>query len=610
MGSTLLREHRAQHLGGILVIGIVCAGIYFNTLNAPFTFDDFPNLTYNRAIRIAQLDFDSLRTAAMSSRSHHRPVANASFALNYYFGGYDVRGYHLVNVFIHFGNGILVYALATMLFGLASRLPDQSKPVLREASVPAASLFAALIFTAHPLQTQSVTYVVQRMNSMAVAFYLLALLLYLLGRERPAAWKRWSLWSAGIASWLLALGSKEIAATLPVIVLLVEWFFHRDLSTSWLRRNPAVLVIAAALVALVAYVYLRASSLGYEHRDFTMGERILTQFRVVTFYVSLLLFPAPSRLNLIHEFTTSRSLLDPITTLASLVFLAGLAALAVAIARRHRLFSFCILWFFVNLAIESSFIGLEMVFEHRLYLPMVGFALAVSYLLFGLLSERRAAAVSIAALVVVALAGASYVRNEMWRDPVALWEDVLAKSPGDPRAHSNLAYLLFERGDIEPALEQFSIAARLDPKSRQVAFEAAKAFNNVATMRVQEGRFEEAIARYREALRYDPTLDAASNSLARLLATCGDERLRDPGESIRLSEASARETGFGDPLVLDTLAAGYAAAGRFDDAIRMAQRAIDLSARQGKHAQTAETRKHLALYRQNRPYVDPLLTRR
>jgi tetratricopeptide (TPR) repeat protein len=460
------------------------------------------------------------------------------------------------------------------------------------------------------VQIQSVTYVVQRMNSMAAAFYLLALLLYLAGRERRIAWKRWLLWSAGFASWLLALGSKQIAATLPVIVLLVEWFFHRDLSSRWLRRNVQYPLIAAVLLGIVAYAYLRSSSFGYEARDFTMGERILTQFRVVTYYVSLLLFPAPSRLNLVHEFATSRTLIEPISTLASLLFLAGLVALAVVLARRQRLLSFCILWFFVNLAIESSFIGLEMAFEHRLYLPAFGFSLAASYLLFGLLSARRTAAVSIAVLVVAALAGAAHFRNQVWRDPLTLWADVVAKSPGRARAHSNFANALFERGDVEQAVEQFEMAWRLDPDHRQISDNFARAHNNIGTMRVKEGRFAEAIAHYREALRIEPGLRETSNSLAWMLATCGDARLRDPAESIRLSEESARETAYRDPAILDVLAAGYAAAGRFEEAVRTAQRAMDLSAQRGEHVLTSEIRKRLSRYRRNRPYVDPFLKRR
>jgi Flp pilus assembly protein TadD len=598
-----------QHLGGVFAIGLVCIGIYFNTLNSPFVFDDLSNIKDNPAIRITQLDFDSLRAAGFESRSENRPVANVSFALNYYFGDYEVRSYRVVNVIIHFINGILVYALATIFFRLARRIPDQAKPAFANASIPAASLFAALIFTAHPLQIQSVTYVVQRMNSMAVAFYLLALLLYLMGRSRRIAWKRWLLWSVGSASWVLALGSKEIAATLPVIVLLVEWFFYRDLSPSWLRRNVGYPVIAAVLLALVAYVYLQGPSFGYGTRDFTMGERILTQFRVVTYYVSLLFFPAPSRLNLVHEFTTSRTLIEPISTLISLVFLAGLAALAVALARPQRLASFCITWFFVNLSIESSFIGLEMAFEHRLYLPSFGFSLVASYLLFGLLSERRVAAVSIAALVVVALAGTAHVRNRTWRDPATLWADVVAKSPGRVRARSNFASALFERGDFEQALEQFVKARQLDPDYRVVSDNHARALSNLGSMRVKEGRLEEAIVHYREALRISPNLHAISNRLAWMLATCGDHRLRDPDESIRLSEASAHATKFNDPSILDTLAAGYAAAGRFEEAIRTAKWAVGLHKQGGQHAGAAEIRKRLSLYRRNRAYVDPILNR-
>jgi Flp pilus assembly protein TadD len=150
----------------------------------------------------------------------------------------------------------------------------------------------------------------------------------------------------------------------------------------------------------------------------------------------------------------------------------------------------------------------------------------------------------------------------------------------------------------------------LDPDHQRVFDNFARAHNNVGSMRVKEGRFGEAIAHYREALQIDSSLRTTSNSLAWILATCGDHRLRDPGESIRLSEASARETGFRDPAILDALAAGYAAAGRFEEATRTAQRAMDLSAQREEHVQTSEIRKRLALYRQNRPYVDPILIRR
>ena len=172
-------------------------------------------------------------------------------------------------------------------------------------------------------------------------------------------------------------------------------------------------------------------------------------------------------------------------------------------------------------------------------------------------------------------------------------------------ARSNFANALFERGDVEQALEQFAEARRLDPDYRQVSDNFARAHNNVGNMRVKEGRFEEAIAHYREALRIDPELRATSNSLAWMLATCGDDRLRDPVESIRLSEASARETNFREPAVLDTLAAGYAAAGHFEEAIRTAERAVNLTAQRGHAGTGEEIRKRPWLYRRNRPDVDP-----
>ncbi len=159
---------------------------------------------------------------------------------------------------------------------------------------------AALIFVSHPIQTQAVTYIVQRMTSLCTLFYLAALLLYIYGRESASYRRRWILWTAGCVAWLLALGSKEIAATLPLVVWLYEWYFFRDLDGRWARQHAKFGLLAIGLLGLVAWAYLGSSPLerlmaGYERRDFTPGQRLLTQPRVVMFYVSLLAFPLPCR---------------------------------------------------------------------------------------------------------------------------------------------------------------------------------------------------------------------------------------------------------------------------------------------------------------------------
>jgi tetratricopeptide (TPR) repeat protein len=526
----------ARHLIGVLAICSVGILAYSNTLQVPFVFDDEQNIQTNAAIRLTEFDFAGLWAAAFESPGV-RPVASASFALNYLVGGYDVAGYHVLNLAIHLANGILVYLLALQILRQLDSLPGQKLPRVRGDPTSLMSLFAALIFVAHPLQTQAITYVVQRMTSLAVVFYLTSLLLYILGRARSGPWKRWALFGAAFASGVLALGSKQIAATLPVIVLLYEWYFPRDLSGPWFKKNSKVFAGLAVLLALIGFAYLAGhpSALSFENREFTASERVLTQFRVIIFYITLLLYPAPSRLSLTHFFPTSHSFLDPPTTILSLFAIVGLLVLAVRLARSQRLLSFCLLWFFIHLAIESSFVSLEMVYEHRLYLPMFGFALAVTYALAFPMAKHRAWAVALGAVVVASLGTATYLRNRVWQDPVTLWSDVVSKGPQDHRAQNNLGAALEKRGKADTAIHHFQAAVQIKPNY-------ARAHNNLGVALETQGEREEAIRHYREAVRIAPGYSEAHTNLALALETQGDHEaaLRHFSEALRLSPNYAK----------------------------------------------------------------------
>jgi Flp pilus assembly protein TadD len=512
------------HLIAILAICLLCIIIYSNTLNSSFVFDDFHNIKENPYIRLTDLDFDKLYDAGFKSPSSNRPVANISFAINYYFGKYDVTGYHIVNILIHLINGIIVYLLARIIFKQLSNVLKYRIPQSPNPPIPFMSLFAALLFTAHPLQTQSVTYIVQRMNSMAVMFYLLAFVLYIYGRLSRIRWKRWTLWAGCFVSWILALGSKQIAATLPFILLLYEWYFFQDLSKDWFKENLKYFLGLIVLSGLVALIYLGALPFdkilaSYTDRDFTIWERLLTQFRVLVFYLGLLLYPHPSRLNLLHHFTTSHSLFDPITTFFSLLIIVCLIGIAIYLARRQRLISFCILWFFIHLVIESSIVGLEMIFEHRLYLPMFGFALLVPYLLFHLfLLKQRSWALIISVSIIVSLGTATFLRNRIWHDRITLWSDVVSKSPQSHRAHYNLGSDLTRQGSHTEAIAHFSEALRLKP-------DYAKAHNNLGVALEAQGRVKEAIDHYSEALMIKPEFAEAHYNLG--VALEGQGRLKE-----------------------------------------------------------------------------------
>jgi hypothetical protein len=223
---------------------------------------------------------------------------------------------------------------------------------------------------------------------MAGMFYLLSLILYIKGR---LSFGRTRLFYFGgmVLSYLLGVFSKENVAILPLFVVLYEFYFFQNVDLSPKGRKILFSLVAGLLILgafgfiIWGQRYMNVIEEGYKFRTFTMSERVLTQFRVVLYYVTLLIYPHPSRLNLDYDFPISKTILDPPTTLISLLIIAGLIGYSIWTAKKRPILSFCILWYFGNLAIESSIFPLEMVFEHRLYLPAVG-----PFILFSLWAVR------------------------------------------------------------------------------------------------------------------------------------------------------------------------------------------------------------------------------
>ena len=372
-----------HHFIAVALIAVVALLAYSNTFHVPFQFDDQPNITQNPNIQIKSFSWDRLeRLVKNTYKESIRIFSFFTLALNYYFGELNVFGYHLVNFFIHVASGIFLYWFLILTFNLPS-LKEKYGSISYKVA-----LFSSLIFICHPIQTQSVTYIVQRMSSMAGMFYLLSLILYIKGRlsfGRP----RLFYFGGMVLSYLLGVFSKENAAILPLFVALYEFYFIQKLDLSP-RGKRVLFSLAGILLLLVALGvmilgqrYINVIIEGYQYRTFTMSERVLTQFRVVLYYLSLLLYPHPSRLNLDYDFPISKTILDPPTTLISILIVGGLIGYSIWTAKKRPMISFCILWYFGNLVIESSIFPLEMVFEHRLYLPSVG-----PIILFSLLMVR------------------------------------------------------------------------------------------------------------------------------------------------------------------------------------------------------------------------------
>ncbi len=496
-----------------LLFAAVVFLLYSNTFQSPFIFDDWYHIEANPHIRMTSVSWGALSQAAFDSPLHNRPVAYLTLGLNYYFHEYELFGYHLINILIHLSAAIFLY-----LFLQTTLCLEQAQQKLKYSDwLP---LAAALIWLVHPLQVQSVTYIIQRMNSLAAMFYILAMLLYVRARLAEGRGRQTCLFFGSMCAGVLALGSKENAASLPLFILLYEWFFFQDLSFSWLRKRILPLLGIGVFFVCVAILFLGLHPLSsiansFAGRDFTMMQRILTEFRVVLFYVSLLLFPSPGRLNIDHEFQLSFSLLDPITTIMSLGVLLALFGLAIVRARRERLLAFCVLWFLGNLVIESSVIGLEIIFEHRTYLPSMLAIFAV--VLLGnraMLGRWLKLSVAISALMFFSVW--TFQRNMVWQDEITLRRDAVAKSPAKPRAHAILANALERNHEYDEAALYYRKTLDLHPVN------AEEIHYNLGNVLMARREINEAVQHFSTAVNLNPDAALFRLNLAYALSLQGN----------------------------------------------------------------------------------------
>ncbi len=491
----------------LLVFFVIVFLIYSNTFRGPFIFDDWNNIRYNPNLRLTQLTLDNIKRASFEGVAPNRPVTNISFALNYYFHHHNIFGYRLVNILVHITAGIFLYFFTQVTLQIYPlTLLDRFQRLI--------PFFTALIWLVHPIQTQSVTYIVQRTNSLAAMFYILTFLLYVKARLARNRWIRWALFVGCLFSSILAFGSKEISATIPFFIVLYEWYFFQNLSLNWLRHHLPVFAGIFILFFILALTYLGFNPFDriladYKWRDFTLAERVLTQFRVVIYYISLLLFPHPSRLNLDHDFQLSHSFFEPVSTLVSAFLILCFVGLAICMAKKERLISFCILWFFGNLLIESSVIGLEIIFEHRTYLPFMFVSLMAVMLAFRYIKPKWLTTVMLCFVVIICSLW-TYERNKVWGDEIVFWKDCVEKSPKKARPHYNLGIALIKMGLVEEAIDHYLQALRIKP-------DFAKAHNNLGIALNKQDRMEEAVYHYLQALRIKSDFAQAHSNLGVVL---------------------------------------------------------------------------------------------
>ena len=492
----------------LLLLALLIFSLYSPALNAPFLFDDTNNIEQNSAIHITELSLPALKRAAQGPR----PVAMLSFALGHYLHGLSPFWFRITNLSIHFCTAITLYFVLCSTTALL--FAENKMQMQRYRWLP---MISTLLWAVHPLQIQSVTYIVQRMNSLAGLFFLLSLLSYIHARLSDSGFRRIFLGFCCASAALLAAGSKPNAAVLPLILVLYEYLFFRQRNGKTLFKHLLLLAAALAVMSVAAYCLMNGHpadrlAAWYAKNDFTPVQRVMTECRVVILYLSLLALPHPSRLNIDHDILLSTSLTAPPSTALSLAMIIIFLLLGIFTTRKLPLLAFAIFWFFINLIIESTVIPLDFIFEHRTYIPSMMLIPGIIFTLIRFL--QRDNAIIILTILLTLWSAWTYDRNSVWKSGIALWQDSAKKSPNKPRPHESLAYYLEKEHRYSEAIRHYARAIQLNPKN-------ATTYNNIGNLYMKIGELHTALNHYAAALRIRPEYKEALNNRGNALSKIG-----------------------------------------------------------------------------------------
>jgi protein O-mannosyl-transferase len=475
------------------VILISCLGFiaYSNTFHSSFHFDDFEYIVNNFFIRNVQ------NLLNIWNFYPCRFVTFLSIAINFHFHQLNVFGYHLVNLIIHLGSAILVWWLTLLTL---------STPVMKEDKISQhanlIALFAGLIFVSHPVQIEAVTYICQRAASMATFFYLASVCLYIKSRlsvDRGDPGCRPHYYIFSLITAIMAMFTKEISITLPLMILFYEFSFLKTKKKfNWSYIAPFLLI----LLIIPLTMLLTKSMRFQEIQDviggpggISPGHYLLTQFRVTLSYIRLSFLPLNQ--NLDYDYPIYKNIFElP-------VFIGFLSLMTIFFAAkrfflRYRIVSFSIIWFFLSLSPESSFLPFkDVIFEHRLYLPMAGYSIfLVSSIYY--LSQKTTIKTMVVLLIMIITFNSvlTYQRNIIWKDEFTLWGDTAKKSPHKARPYIFLGFF-YEQHNFFQAISNYSKAIEVDPKSWM-------AYNNRGLVYLEQGKTGQAVSDFNNAIKINP----------------------------------------------------------------------------------------------------------
>jgi tetratricopeptide (TPR) repeat protein len=526
----MFNKYQSQfHIFVILVLLFVAYG---NSLSGKWYFDDYPNIVHNVKLHIDNVDITSLTSVATANPSKpkdtkdlYRPTALLSFAFNYLISGTDPFSYHLVNIAIHIATSFFLYFTLVILLG------NLRTPSSLHQHAESIALIATLLWSLAPIQTQAVTYIVQRMTSLAGLFSIISIYFYSKMRSMYSGTVKIKYIVAIIASFLLGIGSKENAILIPFNLILIEFFFFREFRLT--RRNIVYLLLSLLLIYLITTLVTHQINIfslfaNSSARPFSSFERLLTEFRVLNYYFIQILIPNSNNLTLLHDIPISTSIITPPTTILSFSFLAILVFIAILSLKRFKILSFSILFFLINHSIESSFIPLEIAFEHRNYIPSLFFFLPISALLIqGTVSSRNTKFTKSFFILFIC----SYIaisvfntikRNHEWTDPFAFWHKEARLNQHSPRAASELGNLYLQQNNTQLAIDLFEFGLRQNNSMQNKSTTESALLNGLGVGYFQLKDYNKALSKFADCLKSNPNEIMCWKNTAITLTLLGD----------------------------------------------------------------------------------------
>lgn len=473
----------------IILLAVIVVAAYANSFFNPFMWDDVVLIPDNTAIQYGWKSVVSafspelwgLRTDDGAFQRYYRPMHTLLSVIDYRIWGFDPFGYHLSNTLIHLFNTILLYFLALRL------LKDNGL-----------ALVAAAIFAAHPIHTESVTFISARVDLLSSMFMLISFILYLKSGDNVKGGRRF-LYGASLFSFLLSLLSKEMSLTFPLILAIYVWVFEGRKNV--LRRASPYFILLGLYI--VFRVFALPVFLESHKAQAGVATLLITASTVVFDYIRLLVVPYPLR----AYYSIVWHSAGDIKSIISFVFLLASAVTALLfLARGKKTAAFAIVWTFVAFApvLNIGVLGDFSMAERFAYIPSIGFSILAAIALSMLPSKTAFRYAS--AFIVIVFVVLTFQRNRVWADELVFFTDMVEKAPESAIPHINLASVYEKRGDKDGAINQMKEAVRLAPRDAEVRYQLGFLYG-------QRGRFEEAVAELQTAVDLNPDSAEALNAL-------------------------------------------------------------------------------------------------